>query len=127
MESKNDTRNAHLPPLQPPASTPQKQLEEQRSEISRAVTPSRSPSTIEFDPRIKNILNQLSPQIQQLLASLATQTVTDPSSSSAPSGNNNPNATSTLTQYQPPTFDLSQANPSYNQVPIDTLISFDNY
>lgn len=131
IESKNDTPTAEpTPPLQPPASTPQKQLEEQRSEISRAVTPSRSFSKIELDPRINNMLHQLSPsQIQQLLASLAAQTITDPTPppSSVPSGTINPNATSTLTQYQPPAFDFLQANPSYDQIPIDGLISFDNY
>jgi len=83
---------------------------------------------IELDSRINNMINQLNPsQIQQLLASLAAQTITDPTppSSSVPSGTINPNATSTLTQYQPPPFDFSQSNPSYNQIPIDGLISFD--
>jgi heat shock transcription factor len=112
---------------QKPAETQIQHQEQEGKQLSRAVTPNRSPTTIEFDPRIHNMINQLSPsQLQQLLASLAAQTLTDAPTIS-PSESVNPSATSSLTQYQPH-FDFSQTNPSFNQLPIvDGLISFDNY
>jgi len=106
---------------------PQEQHEDkQGKQISRAVTPNRSPTTIEFDSRIHNMLNQLSPsQTQLLLASLAAQIIADPPPS-IPGETVNPSATS-LTQYQPH-FDFSQTNPALTQLPIvDGLISFDHY
>ena len=111
-----------------------------QDQISRSVTPSRhSPTSFEFDPRISGVLNSLSPiQIQQLLVSLAAQTISEPSSTD--SSTVNPNATTTgasLTPYhQPSPFDFpsSQTNPtSYNStmsIPVVTpegLISFDHY
>ncbi|CAA7271117.1 unnamed protein product [Cyclocybe aegerita] len=108
---------------------------QQGKQISRAVTPK-----FEFDPRMHGVLNSLSPaQVQQLLASLASQTLSDPT----PTATINPAVTTTgpLTQYyQPPSFDFSM-NPSSqtNQtssytssapapiVPPEGLISFDHY
>ncbi|PPQ64820.1 hypothetical protein CVT26_002652 [Gymnopilus dilepis] len=59
----------------------QGQRQQHGKEISRTVTPHArglSPSQLEFDSRIHGMLNQLSPvQIQQLLASLASQTMGD--------------------------------------------------
>jgi len=104
----------------------EQQDEQQGKQISRAVTPNRSPTTIEFDSRIHNMLNQLSPsQTQLLLASLAAQIIADPPPS-APGETVDPSATS-LTQYQPH-FDFSQTNPALTHLPIvDGLISFDQY
>src|SRR5258708_3591426 len=106
--------------------THEQQEDQQGKQISRAVTPNRSPTTIEFDSRIHNMLNQLSPsQTQLLLASLAAQIIADPPPST-PGETVNPSATS-LTQYQPH-FDFSQTNPALTQLPIvDGLISFDHY
>lgn len=139
MESKpeNPASEPTIAPQQPQPtsvavqSQPREQLGNQ---ISRAVTPSRSPSMIDFDTRINGMLNQLSPlQIQQLLSSLASQTITDTNcSSSVPTDTINPSSTSTLTQYQLPAFDFSQSttNTSYSHPSIvssDGLISFDQY
>jgi len=99
--------------------------EQYGNQISRAVTPSRSPPIIDFDARMNGVLHQLAPfQLQQLLASLASQTITDPSSSSSVPDNINPSAASTLTQYQPSVFDFSQPSPIISS---DDLISFNQY
>jgi heat shock transcription factor len=81
---------------------------------------------IDFDARMNGVLHQLAPfQLQQLLASLASQTITDSSSSSSlPTDTINPSATSTLTQYQPSVFDFSQSPPTISS---DDLISFNQY
>ncbi|KAF9473855.1 hypothetical protein BDN70DRAFT_899429 [Pholiota conissans] len=115
--------------------------QQQGKEISRAVTPARSPS-FEFDPRLQGVLNQLSPsQLQHLLSSLASQTLNDTTQPgpSISSGTINPSATTTnglLTQYQQPTsFDFS-INPAHTNVynpsgvPVvapEGLIPFDAY
>ena len=111
-----------------------------QDQISRSVTPSRhSPTSFEFDPRISGVLNSLSPlQIQQLLISLAAQTISEPPS--ADTDTVSPNATTTgasLAPYhQPPSFEfpLSQTNSTpYNPtmsmpiVPPEGMISFDHY
>ncbi len=77
---------------------------------------------IDFDPRMNGMLQQLAPfQLQQLLASLASQTITDSSSSSSVPTDT---TTNTLTQYQPPVFDFSQSSPILSS---DGLISFNQY
>lgn len=113
----------HPQQIKPTSET--RQDEQQGKQISRAVTPNRSPTAIEFE--IHNMINQLSSsQLQLLLASITPQTIADPAPP-APSETNNPTATSSLTQYQPP-FDFSQGNVSFSQLPIvDGLIPFDDY
>ena len=125
------------PQPQPPQPQPQEQL-------TRAVTPSRSPSLpmFEFDPR--NVLNQLSPaQFQQLFASLASQNLLDPTTTSSvppsasASTNINPNATNLNTgsnlmpyhQQQPFDFSLQQptSNFAYPFFPPEALIPFESY
>lgn len=128
---------------QPPKPPPHQQQQEQGKELSRSVTPTRhSPSSFEFDPRIHGVLNQLSPsQIQQLLASLASQTIQDPiqqGSSSIPTTTINPSATvntgGLLTPYHQP-YDFSNNPASQNPFNVATpiplvstegLIPFDN-
>lgn len=102
--------------------------------IERSVTPTRPPPTFDYDPRVQGFLSQLSPsQIQQLLASLAAQTL---DTTDVP-----PSSSTHLTTYQPPQFDFSSPSPptsaSYppllpastdlSPAPTDGLISFDHY
>jgi heat shock transcription factor len=123
--AKNPNGDSTVSSQQPQQGKPEstETQEQQGNQISRAVSPNRSPTTIELDARFHNMLNQLSPsQIQLLLASLAPQTIIDPPT--APAETTNAGATGSLTQYQPH-FDFSQAN---NHLPtVDGLISFDNY
>jgi len=104
---------------------PQPQQQQQQEQLTRAVTPSHSPSlpVFEFDPR--NMLSQLSPaQFQQLLASLASQNFLDsnaagPAPPSASASTVNPNATnlnteSNLTPYHQQPFDFSLQQPTSN-------------
>ncbi|KAF9462709.1 hypothetical protein BDZ94DRAFT_1260572 [Collybia nuda] len=103
--------------VQPPQPPPQNP--------DRSITPSRSPTNLDFDPRVQGVLNQLSPsQIQQLLASIASQPI-DPLPSDSPT------SSSQLTSYQPH-FDFTQylqptitSPPPPQPPPIDGLISFD--
>ena len=131
MESKSETPafESTIAPQQPPPTSMAVQSQHQEqygNQISRAVTPSQSPPIIDFDARMNGVLHQLAPfQLQQLLASLASQTITDSSSSSSvPTDNINPSAASTLTQYQPSVFDFSQSSPIISS---DDLISFNQY
>ena len=112
-----------------------------KEKLTRAVTPSRSPSLpmFEFDPR--NVLSQFSPaQFQQLLASLASQNLSDSTiTGSAPpavsASTVNPNATdlknteSNLTPYHQQSFDFSQPalNFGYPFIAPEALIPFGPY
>jgi len=102
--------------------------------ITPSTLTSRPPSSTntEFDhPKIQGILNQLSAgQIQQLLASLASQSIPDPL---APPGSDEVPSSSQLTSYQPP-FDFTQfsqqppiplVSPPPLQPPGEGLIPFD--
>lgn len=129
LNPENQTLNGQsiVPPQQTKSpSATKKQQEEEGKQTSRAVTPSRSP-TIAFDPQLHNMINHLSQsQIQLLLSTISSQTNADPPPP-PPAETINPNATNSLTQYQPH-FDLSQPNALPNHLsPIDHLISFDNY
>jgi heat shock transcription factor, other eukaryote len=105
----------------------------QQEQLARAFSPSRSPSLpmLEFDPR--NVLNHLSPaQFQQLLASLASQNLLDPTTtgSTPPTSTVNPNATnsiteSNLTPYHQPSFDFS--NLGYPFIAPEALIPFGSH
>ena len=113
----------------------------QQEQLTRAVTPSRSSSLpmFEFDPR--NVLNQFSPtQFQQLLATLASQNILDPSTTnpsspsvSAPTANphatNLNNTGSNLTPYHQQSFDFSQptSNFGFPFIAPESLISFGPY
>ena len=120
--------------VQGPQPQPQ---QSQQEKLTRAVTPSRSPSLnmFEFDPR--NVLSQFSPaQFQQLLASLASQNLSDPTMTSAapPASTVNPNATnmnteSNLTPYHQPSFDFSQptSNFGYPFIAPEAMIPFGPY
>ena len=120
---------------------PQPQSQQpQQEQLTRAVTPSRSPSLpmFEFDPR--NVLSRFSPaQFQQLLASLASQNLSDPAmTGSAPptmsASTVNPNATnmnteSNLTPYHQQPFNFSQptSNFGYPFIDPEALIPFGSY
>lgn len=126
-------------------STSTQRPQQQQEQLKGALTPCRSPPLpmFEFDPR--NVLNQLSPaQFQQLLTSLATQNLLDPTTTdSAPpasvSGSTvNPNATNLNTQsnltpyhHQQPSFDFSQQPPASNfgfpYIAPETLIPFSSF
>ncbi|KAJ2935504.1 hypothetical protein H1R20_g1590, partial [Candolleomyces eurysporus] len=95
----------------------------------------------DFDQRMQGVLNQLSPaQIQQLVNSLSTQPIPDPSlpttNPPVPSSSSLSN-TNTLTHYSPPPFDFSTlTNPSNNGAfasslqlppPSEGLIAFNPY
>ncbi|RXW24193.1 hypothetical protein EST38_g1636 [Candolleomyces aberdarensis] len=108
----------------------------------RSVTPTRlNPAPMyDFDQRMQGVLNQLSPaQIQQLVNSLSSQPIPDPSlptNPPVPSSSSMSN-TNTLTHYSPPPFDFSSlTNPSNNGAlapslqlppPSEGLIAFNPY
>ncbi|KAG5640818.1 hypothetical protein DXG03_006934 [Asterophora parasitica] len=128
------TPSIPTPPIEPtPSAYPTPSLPRTTSSqptdaIERSVTPSRTPTNVEFDPRIQLVLNQLTPlQIQQLLSSLSHTMDPIPPTDSSPSS-------SQLTQYTPPTDLFSHfINPSSSQrhdisapAPADGLLSFDD-
>ncbi|KAF8889878.1 hypothetical protein BD779DRAFT_1519417 [Infundibulicybe gibba] len=99
----------------------------------RSVTPSHSPTTsgFDFDPRVANVFNSLTPaQLQQLLTSLASQSIPEPSPQLPPQSQENTSARSNqLTSYQPQ-YDFNQLGaPHMSSAPSqpsgDGLISFD--
>ena len=130
----SSTTNSTIQGPQPQSQQPQQE------QLTRAVTPSRSPSLpmFEFDPR--NVLSRFSPaQFQQLLASLASQNLSDPTmTGSAPPTMSaptvNPNATnmnteSNLTPYHQQPFNFSQptSNFGYPFIDPEALIPFGPY
>jgi hypothetical protein len=132
------TTNSTIQGFQP---QPQQQQQPQQEQLKRAVTPSRSPSlpTFEFDPR--NVLNHFSPaQFQQLLASLATQNLSDPTmtgstppavsaSTVSPNPTDLKNTESNLTPYHQPSFDFSQPTSNFGCpfIAPEALIPFGPY
>ena len=110
----------------------------QQEKPTRTVSLSRSPSLPVFDYDPRNVLNHLSPaQFQQLLASLASQTLLDPSptttDSAPPASTVNPNAAnlnteSNLTPYHQPYFDFSQpTNFGYPFIAPESLIPLESH
>ncbi|KAF8147566.1 hypothetical protein B0H34DRAFT_739175 [Crassisporium funariophilum] len=140
MSSEHDHTTASSNPAEPTSFSQQQHQQQPQQQhgkqLSRAVTPSRSPSMpmFEFDPRIQGVLNQLTPlQFQHLIASLASQTLTDPNtldpSHSSSTNTINPNATVTgshLTPYQPSSFDYSLPPLQHLRTPTTTATTINN-